>query len=146
MSRQWIFVYGTLRPSGHNHRWLLPCMMQVDSRDVMVPGKLYHLEGCSEQRPGYPLAQVAVRAEEGISMHQTGMIHGTLIQVDTDVRDFDYVRSMELGAGYVERFVWTFVCSDGELVSLRRAVVWHYPYNDLGPEVPGGDWSRHLSR
>lgn len=88
------FVYGTLRPGGHNFEWAQEGLAHghTSITNVEMPGRLYHSYG-----PGsYPIADIITKrppeAEEWIK--------GDILFFEPDSPEWSAVAQMEYGAGY----------------------------------------------
>ena len=143
MEADGIFVYGSLRPGGARHRWVL----RTDPAGLIgahAPGRLFHLP-----EAGFPA--LVPQPEPETQPPGPGWVAGEFVGYEDEeallaaIQDLDQVEDVD-GDLYERRLLpvvldsghryhaWTYVFPEDRLPRLEREAV----------ELEGGDWSRFL--
>lgn len=120
-----VFVYGTLRPEHGRSGWAGACEVAPAQRGS-VPGRLY-------MGPGYPYALHIPDAPSRVI--------GDVLTCDADHEMFEYMRRVELGAGYFEREVEVTLEAGGTLLAVMYVATARVArYLEDALEITTGDW------
>lgn len=138
-----LFVYGTLRAGGANHRWVARTGPQGSCR-AWVPGRLFHLP-----REAYPAAVPGL--EPDAPPPGPGWIRGDFLGYEDDgdleaaLLDLDQVEDTE--GGLFERRILPCILDSGHRY---HAWVYLFPLERIplleahAVELPEGDWAPYL--
>jgi len=137
MPEQAVFVYGTLRVGWWNHRAIEDAVVSVIS-DCTAPGFIWRVSDYSE---AYPVAKFTEWG--GKELQNSARITGDLLYIRTDTQDYEYMRQMELGAGYKEVTV-PVLTPAGDTV---YAIAYHYMHS-VRKEllIKSGDWAAQAEK
>ncbi|MBI4912678.1 MAG: gamma-glutamylcyclotransferase [Acidobacteria bacterium] len=143
MEADGLFIYGSLRPGGRNHRWLERTHPEGWCR-AWTPGRLFHLPAA-----GYPA--LVPQGEPPAPPPAPGWVTGEFVgyedgqALESALADLDPLEGLE--EGLFERRILTVLLDSG----LRyRAWAYLFPEDRLprllreGVELTEGDWSAYL--
>ena len=143
MEADGLFVYGSLRPGGPSHRWVLRTD-PIGSTAGWTPGRLFHLPSA-----GFPV--LVPGPDPGGPAPGFGWVTGEFMGYEDEaalasaLQDLDQLEDVE--GGLFQRLIvpvllasghryqaWAYVFPEDRLAQLERD----------GVELPGGDWGEYL--